>query len=56
GKLLKQLSPTSPGWNGTFNGQPMPSNDYWFRVEYNEADENGELIKKEFSGHFALKR
>ncbi|RMB56047.1 gliding motility-associated C-terminal domain-containing protein, partial [Dokdonia sinensis] len=41
GKLLKQLSPTSPGWNGTFNGQPMPSNDYWFRVEYNEADENG---------------
>ena len=56
GKLLKQISPTSPGWNGTFNGQPMPSNDYWFRVEYNEADENGQLIAKEFSGHFTLKR
>ena len=28
GKLLKQLSPTSIGWNGTYNGQPMPSTDY----------------------------
>ncbi|MBW2963137.1 T9SS type B sorting domain-containing protein, partial [Mesonia aestuariivivens] len=34
GKLLKQISPSSPGWDGTFNGNPVPSGDYWFRVEY----------------------
>ncbi|HET8810447.1 MAG TPA: T9SS type B sorting domain-containing protein, partial [Flavobacteriaceae bacterium] len=36
GKLLKQLSPTGPGWDGTYNGRPMPSSDYWFRVQYIE--------------------
>jgi gliding motility-associated-like protein len=29
----------------------MPSSDYWFRVEYTEND-----TKKEFTGHFTLKR
>jgi large repetitive protein len=51
GKLLKQLSPTGRGWDGTYNGRPMPSNDYWFRVEYREDG-----IEKEFRGHFTLKR
>ncbi|MGO3181355.1 MAG: T9SS type B sorting domain-containing protein [Aequorivita sp.] len=51
GKLLKQLSPMGPGWDGTYNGNPMPSSDYWFRVEYTE-DGNA----KEFKGHFTLKR
>ena len=51
GKLLKQISPMSPGWDGTYNGNPLPSNDYWFRVEYTENN-----IKKQFSGHFSLKR
>lgn len=51
GKLLKQLDPNSGGWDGTFNGQPLPSSDYWFKVEYVE---NG--IFKSFSGHFALKK
>ena len=51
GKLLKQISPMSPGWDGTYNGNPLPSNDYWFRIEYTENN-----IKKEFSGHFSLKR
>ncbi|WP_189343032.1 T9SS type B sorting domain-containing protein, partial [Winogradskyella epiphytica] len=30
GKLLKQLSPTGEGWDGTFNGNSMPTSDYWF--------------------------
>ncbi|NNK72682.1 MAG: T9SS type B sorting domain-containing protein, partial [Flavobacteriaceae bacterium] len=30
GKLLKQVNPNGPGWDGTFNGSKMPSNDYWF--------------------------
>ena len=54
GKLLKQLSPTSIGWDGTFNGQLMPSTDYWFRVEFTEPDELG--TQRTFQGHFTLKR
>ena len=48
GKLLKQISPESQGWNGTFNGTPLPAEDYWFVLELT----NGKTIK----GHFALKR
>ncbi|NND26415.1 MAG: T9SS type B sorting domain-containing protein, partial [Flavobacteriaceae bacterium] len=53
GKLLKQLSPTSQGWNGTYNGALMPSDDYWFMVEYNEPSDQS---RKEFRAHFTLKR
>jgi gliding motility-associated-like protein len=53
GKLLKQLSPSGNGWDGTFNGQLMPSNDYWFTVEYREPN-TGEI--QEFKAHFTLKR
>lgn len=48
GKLLKSLSPNSEGWNGTFNGQLMPTDDYWFSITLN----SGEIT----IGHFALKR
>jgi gliding motility-associated-like protein len=51
GKLLKQVSPLGPGWDGTYNGNPLPSSDYWFVVEYREDD-----VQKEFKGHFTLKR
>uniref|UniRef100_UPI0026124C0C T9SS type B sorting domain-containing protein n=1 Tax=uncultured Winogradskyella sp. TaxID=395353 RepID=UPI0026124C0C len=53
GKLLKQLSPEGSGWDGTFNGNRMPTSDYWFTVEY---DEPGTDIRKEFKAHFTLKR
>ncbi|MBV1925499.1 MAG: T9SS type B sorting domain-containing protein, partial [Dokdonia sp.] len=56
GKLLKQLSPKGPGWNGTYNGQPVPSNDYWFRVEFTEPDGENQGNQRTFTGHFALKR
>ncbi|MDI9257592.1 T9SS type B sorting domain-containing protein [Flavobacterium sedimenticola] len=48
GKLLKQISPLSVGWDGTYNGSPMPADDYWFSIEF----EDGRSAK----GHFALKR
>ncbi|AWA28919.1 hypothetical protein HYN48_01810 [Flavobacterium magnum] len=52
GKLLKQISTTNPtGWDGTYNGQPMTADDYWFVVEYMEQG-----INKEFRAHFTLKR
>ncbi|MDI1257080.1 MAG: choice-of-anchor L domain-containing protein [Flavobacterium sp.] len=51
GKLLKQISTTSLGWDGTFNGKPMLADDYWFVVKYTEGG-----INKEFKAHFSLKR
>ncbi|MCD8529434.1 MAG: T9SS type B sorting domain-containing protein [Flavobacterium sp.] len=51
GKLIKQISPSSTGWDGTFNGELLPSTDYWFKVVYIEDN-----IQKEFKSHFTLKR
>ena len=51
GKLIKQITPTTDGWNGTFNGQPLPATDYWFTVDYTEKG-----ASKIFKSHFALKR
>lgn len=55
GKLLKQLNAATIGWDGTFNGRPMPSSDYWFRFEYSE-DEEGLVVAKTRKTHFTLKR
>ena len=54
GKLIAQLNATG-GWDGTFNGSPMPSSDYWFRFEYGEQ-ENGAVIAQMRKTHFTLKR
>jgi gliding motility-associated-like protein len=48
GKLLLQLQTSTSGWDGTFNGEPLPSTDYWFTLELN----GGQIVK----GHFAMKR
>ncbi|MGX7668305.1 T9SS type B sorting domain-containing protein [Flavobacterium pedocola] len=48
GKLLKQMSPSGEGWNGTFNGQPVPSSDYWYVMHL----EDGRTVK----GHVSIKR
>ena len=48
GKLLKELSPISKGWDGTFNGEPLPTDDYWYTIYF----EDGRTEK----GHFTLKR
>ncbi len=56
GKLLKQLSPQSPGWDGTYEGINLPSSDYWFLVEYKDYNERGDLEWGIFSSHFSLKR
>ena len=45
GKLLAQLPPGTKGWDGNFNGKPMPSDDYWFEVRL----ENGKIFKDHFS-------
>ena len=48
GKLMKQLRYNSQGWNGTYNGNPMPTADYWFYIKLND--------NRIFRGHFTLKR
>lgn len=48
GKLLKFLSSNTSGWDGTFNGQLMPTDSYWYVIVLNNRD----VLK----GHFALKR
>ncbi len=47
GKLLKQLSPDQP-WNGTFNGQRLPSGTYWYSLDI--------LNAPDIRGYFLLKR
>lgn len=51
GKLIKEITPATEGWDGMYNGQPLPSTDYWFTVDYSEK---GTL--KTFKAHFSLKR
>jgi gliding motility-associated-like protein len=51
GKLLKQISTEGLGWDGIYNGQPMPSSDYWFAIDYIESG-----TSKTFKAHFSLKR
>ncbi len=48
GKLLKQISPLSQGWDGKYNGQNVPSEDYWYVIKL----QDDRVLK----GHFALKR
>jgi len=48
GLLIAQIEPTSLGWNGDFNGRPVPASDYWFKAITQDS--------KELKGHFSLKR
>jgi gliding motility-associated-like protein len=51
GKLLKEISPNGTGWDGSYNGHPLPATDYWFVVDYAESG-----LVKQFKSHFSLKR
>ncbi|NPA45976.1 MAG: T9SS type B sorting domain-containing protein [Chlorobi bacterium] len=48
GLLLKQFTDADPGWDGTYNGVPQPSDDYWYVVKL----PSGRIVK----GHFSLIR
>ena len=50
GKLLAQyFGANSEGWDGTYNGQAMPSTDYWYQIDIEE-------INRQYVGHFTLIR
>ena len=49
GKILKQWVPyLNQGWDGTFNGLPLPADDYWFTLKLEDG--------REAKGHFSIKR
>jgi gliding motility-associated-like protein/uncharacterized delta-60 repeat protein len=49
GKVLTVLpNAENEGWDGTYNGYPLPASDYWFVIDL----EDGRSAK----GHFSLKR
>lgn len=49
GKYLTTLNTINKNWNGTYNGAPLPADDYWYILNLG----NG---KPEIKGHFSLKR
>ncbi|WP_035654111.1 PKD-like domain-containing protein, partial [Flavobacterium saliperosum] len=53
GKFIKQISPVGEGWNGTYNGELLPSTDYWFTVKFKDGVNKEERI---FKAHFSMKR
>ncbi len=53
GKVLKIIDlKTENGWNGTYNGKLLPTNDYWYNAVL--KDVNGNIRKQ--TGHFSLLR
>ncbi len=48
GKLIKEITTDSQGWDGTINGIALPADDYWFTVKLEDG--------REAKGHFSLKR
>ena len=48
GKLVGEINPLGSGWDGTYNGNLLPSSDYWFLVTLEDG--------RQLSGHFTLKR
>lgn len=53
GKLLKQISSAGNGWDGVYNGHLLPSDDYWFTVDFIESSTKQ---PRQFKAHFAMKR
>ena len=48
GKLITEQTVLNSGWDGTLNGKPLPSDDYWFIAKFIDG--------KTYTGHFALRR
>ena len=47
---IKDKASGDQGWDGTYQGNNMPSGDYWYIVKLNDAGQ------REYSGHFTLYR
>jgi gliding motility-associated-like protein len=52
GKVVAQIDVDALGWDGSYDGKILPSDDYWFSIIL--VDRNG--IKRERKGNFSLLR
>lgn len=52
GKPVATIPVDGEGWDGTYNGNTLPSNDYWFKIEL--VDKKGKV--HQHNGHFSLLR
>ena len=48
GKFVRQIFALDDGWDGTYEGKPLPADDYWYVINL----EDGRTVR----GHFSLKR
>jgi gliding motility-associated-like protein len=48
GQLLFEINAINTSWNGKYNGAELPSDDYWFQLDFGDG--------KKIKGHFSLKR
>ena len=49
GKVIKEITAgNDEGWDGTYKGEPLPSDDYWYVLNVDDG--------RTARGHFALKR
>ncbi|MEZ4809820.1 MAG: T9SS type B sorting domain-containing protein [Allomuricauda sp.] len=51
GRVVERMTRDTQGWDGDYDGKPLPTGDYWYIVRL-----NGELDDREFVGHFTLYR
>jgi gliding motility-associated-like protein len=48
GKLLAKVDPAGRGWDGNYNGLPLPASDYWYVIQLDD----GRIVK----GHMSIIR
>jgi gliding motility-associated-like protein len=51
GRVVEEMTRDTQGWDGNYDGKPLPTGDYWYVVRL-----NGEQDDREFVGHFTLYR
>ncbi|MGN7513433.1 MAG: T9SS type B sorting domain-containing protein [Allomuricauda sp.] len=51
GRVVEEMTRNVQGWDGNYDGKPLPTGDYWYVVQL-----QGEQDDREFVGHFTLYR
>ena len=51
GRVVEEMARNVQGWDGNYDGKPLPTGDYWYVVQL-----KGEQDDREFVGHFTLYR
>ncbi|WP_437396087.1 T9SS type B sorting domain-containing protein [Flagellimonas lutimaris] len=51
GRVVEEMTRNVQGWDGNYDGKPLPTGDYWYVVQLQGAQDD-----REFVGHFTLYR